>query len=338
MTVRLPADLFRRSAQEGARLVALAYLDEIDWAQRRLADPHDVEALHDFRVGLRRLRSCTRAYRSQLKGSVSKKIRRELRDLTSATNPGRDTEVKLAWLHGQAERLGAGESEGLGWLIGRLEGRQYEAFEQVTGEVARRFSKLASRLRRRLGTFQVQVTPAREQQRPAFGAFTSGLIRDHATELGESLSAVKGPDDVTEAHAARIRAKRLRYLMEPIGRRAPGARVMVSQLKQLQDLLGTLHDMHVLAEEIESGLTALSRSLSERQLLVKPGLVALERLADEHALESFAGFRAAWGESRAERFLSRALGLGAYLAGSDQPEAGREIQPTGTVGRLLPAP
>jgi hypothetical protein len=113
---------------------------------------------------------------------------------------------------------------------------------------------------------------------------------------------------------------------------------LVTQLKQLQDVLGTLHDMHVLAEEIESGLTALSRSLSERQLLVKPGLVALGHLADDHALESFTSFHSAWGESRAERFLSRALGLAAYLAGSDQPETGREIRPTGTVGRLLPAP
>ncbi len=155
MAVRLPSDLLSRSAQEGSRLVALAYLDEVAWAERRLGDPHDSEALHDFRVGLRRLRSSTRAYRSQLKGSVSKKLRQLLRDLTQATNPGRDTEVKLAWLHQQAERLGAGESEGMGWLIGRLEGRGYEALERIRGDVARKFSKLASQLRRRLGTFQV---------------------------------------------------------------------------------------------------------------------------------------------------------------------------------------
>jgi CHAD domain-containing protein len=329
MTVRLPADLLRRSAQEGSRLLALGYLEEIGWAQRRLADPQDSEALHDFRVGLRRLRSCTRAYRPQLKDSVSKKIRRELGDLTSATNPGRDTEVKLAWLNQQAERLGPGESEGLGWLIGRLEGRRYEALERVTGDVARRFLKLATRLRRRLGTFQVEVSAGREQERQTFGAVTGGLLQSHAAELAESLPAVNTPDDVGEAHAARIRAKRLRYLMEPLARRAPGVKGLVGRLKQLQDLLGTLHDMHVLAEEIDSAIKALSRSVSDRQLLVKPGLLALQRLANEQAIESFAEFRSGWGDGRSERFLSRTLALGAHLAGLEQPEPAPEIKSKG---------
>src|SRR4026207_1998015 len=100
--VRLPPDLLSRSAEEGARLVALAYLDEIARAERRLADAQDPEALHDFRVGLRRLRTSLRAYRSSLKGSVSKKMRRRLRDLTLATNAGRDSEVQLEWLRERA--------------------------------------------------------------------------------------------------------------------------------------------------------------------------------------------------------------------------------------------
>jgi CHAD domain-containing protein len=314
VTVRLPSDLLRRSAEEGSRLLALGYLDEIGWAERRLADPQDSEALHDFRVGLRRLRSCTRAYRAQLQGSVSKKMRRQLRELTQATNPGRDTDVKLAWLHQQAERLGPGEAEGMGWLVGRLEGRKYEALERVTGDVAQRFSKMAGKFRRRLGRFQVEVRTGKEQKRQSFGEVTGRLVQGHAAEFGLGLQAVVKPEDVREAHSARIRAKRLRYLLEPLGRRAPGAKGFVGRLKQLQDLLGNLHDMHVLAEEIDSGLQALSRSMSDRQLVVKPGLLALQRLASEQALESFAGFRAGWAEGRADRFLARVDQLGAHLS------------------------
>jgi CHAD domain-containing protein len=315
MTVRLPSDLLGRSAEEGSRLLALAYLDEIGWAERRLADPHDSEALHDFRVGLRRLRSSTRAYRSQLEGSVSKKMRRQLRDLTQATNPGRDTEVKLAWLHQQAERLGAGESEGMGWLIGRLEGRMYEARERVTGDVARRFSKLATRFRRRLGRFQVEVRTGRQQKRLSFGDTTGRLIRRHAGELAQSLPVVITPENVGEAHTARIRAKRLRYLIEPLARRAPGVKGLVGRLKQLQDLLGSFHDMQGLAEEIESALQALSRSMSDRQLVAKQGLLALQRLASEQATESFTAFRSGWADGRADRFLIRVEQVGAHLSG-----------------------
>jgi CHAD domain-containing protein len=325
MTVRLPSDLLGRSAEEGSRLLALAYLDEISWAERRLADPHDSEALHDFRVGLRRLRSCTRAYRPQLKGSVSKRTRRQLRDLTVATNPGRDTEVKLAWLHQQAERLGVGESEGLGWLIGRLEGRSYEAREQVTGEVARRFLKLATKLRRRLGSFQVEVRAGREQKPQSFGAVTSGLIRSHITDLAESLAAVVQPENVAEAHAARINAKRLRYLLEPLTRRVPGVKAVVGRLKQVQDVLGNLHDLHVLAEEIDGSLAALSRSGSDRQLMVKSGLLALQRLANEQAGESFAAFREGWADGRAARLLDRAKDLGSHLTGITEAPAPKVV-------------
>src|SRR4051794_41081176 len=135
MSIRLPSDLLRRSVEEGSRLLALGYLDEIGSAERRLPDPQDSEALHDFRVGLRRLRSSIRAYRPQLKGSVSKKLRRRLGDLTVATNPGRDLEVQLEWLHQQLPRLAPGETEGMAWLTGRLEGRKYESTDQVTAQI-----------------------------------------------------------------------------------------------------------------------------------------------------------------------------------------------------------
>jgi CHAD domain-containing protein len=322
MSIRLPTDLLRRSADEGSRLLALAYLDEIGSAERRLADPLDSEALHDFRVGLRRLRSCTRAYRPHLKGSLSKKMRRQLRDLTTATNPGRDTEVKLAWLHRQGARLGAGELEGLGWLIGRQEGRKYEALDRVAGEVARRFLKLETTLRRRLGTFRLEVRTGREEKRPSFGDVTAALIHSHASELAEGLETVVRPEDVTEAHATRIRTKRLRYLLEPISRRAPGVKRLVGRLKQLQDVLGSLHDMHVLAEEIDSSLAALSRSVADQPVAVKPGLLALRRLASEQAGESFANFRAEWSNDRAARFLSRTHDLGTHLSEARAVESG----------------
>jgi hypothetical protein len=64
-------------------------------------DPLDPEALHDFRVAIRRLRSCIRAYRTELQGSVSKQMQRRLRKLTLATNAGRDAEVHLNRLRNQ---------------------------------------------------------------------------------------------------------------------------------------------------------------------------------------------------------------------------------------------
>ena len=331
MSVRLPSDLLRRSAEEGSRLLALAYLNEIGVAERRLADPQDSEALHDFRVGLRRLRSCIRAYRPQLKGGVSKRMRRRLRDLTLSTNPGRDVEVQLEWLHRQAGRLGPGETEGLAWLIGRLEGRKYESIDQVTTEIGERFLKAAGKLRPSLGTFQMEVRTGREPRPPSFGEATGRLVRDSAGELSERLKAVASPEHVSEAHATRIRAKRLRYLLDPLSRRVAGAKAMVGRLKRLQDLLGQVHDMQVLIQEIELSLAALSRGVTDRPLAARPGLEALRRMASEEAGDSFASFQAEWTNDRAARFLARTDELGRTLAGSAPAE--RESSLTGTLVR-----
>jgi CHAD domain-containing protein len=303
VAARLPADLLSRSAEEAARLLALAYLDEINRAKRRLSDPLDTEALHDFRVGLRRLRSCIRAYRGHLKDSVSKKIRRRLRDLTAATNAGRDTEVQLGWLHQQAGRLGPGELEGLAWLIGRLEGRKFETLDPVTADVASRFSKASSKLRPRLRTFRAEVRAGPGRDRRSFGPVTGELIRSHAGALGETLRGLTGQQNAAQAHATRIAAKRLRYLLEPLLRRTPGAKRLIGRLKELQDVLGDLHDMQVLSQEIDSSLALLSQGKPERTRAAIAGLNALHRMVDEKARAGLADFHTKWGDDQADRFF-----------------------------------
>jgi CHAD domain-containing protein len=329
--VRLPSDVLRRTAEEGSRLLALAYLDEIGLAERRLADPQNPEALHDFRVGLRRMRSCIRAYRPHLKGSLSKKVQGRLRQLTLSTNPGRDIEVQLDWLHRQAERLGPGETEGLAWLIGRLEGRKYESLDRVTDEIGQEFVKGTAKLRRRLGTFWMAVRTGREAKPLLFGEATGRLIQNAATELSERLKLVSRPEQESEAHAARISAKRLRYLLEPLSHRTAGAKALVGRLKQLQDVLGHLHDMQVLSQEIDSTLTALPRAAADRPIVARPGLEVLLRLAIHEAASSFSSFQTDWTNDRAARFLLRADELGKMLAGTAPAE--RVIAPSGGTPR-----
>lgn len=314
VSTRLPPDLLDRPAEESSRLLALGYLDEIGRAERRLGNARDAEALHDFRVGLRRLRSCSRAYRLQLKGSVTKGLRRRLRRLTRATNAGRDTEVHLTWLRHQAERLGPEDLQGLSWLIGRLEGRRYDRLGAATADVRRQFLKSAAQLRPRLGTFRMEIRTRPGQEHLSFGPVTGGLLRAQVAELAADLKCVRGAEDVKGAHAARISAKRLRYLLEPLARRVPGARGLVTRLKAVQDSLGDLHDRHVLAEEIASTRSDLSGIDSDRLAGCEPGLHTLERLAGEQAAAAFARFERLMGGERAGHFILQAEMLATSLA------------------------
>src|ERR1051325_8498431 len=114
---KAPPDLLARPAGNAAALIGLTLLEGARAALGRLADPDDTEALHDFRVALRRLRSTLRGFRPELGDAVPKKLQRRLRDLARTTGAGRDAEVQLAWIRDHA---GAPRWRGGGRVARRL--------------------------------------------------------------------------------------------------------------------------------------------------------------------------------------------------------------------------
>jgi CHAD domain-containing protein len=307
MPARLPSDLLERSAQESARLLALTYLDQIDQARARLGDALDQEALHDFRVGIRRLRSATRAYRAELEGSVSGRMRRRLRDLARATNDGRDVEVQLAWLANQAPGLPPDEAAGFYWLVGRLDDRKQKTHDRAVADVGRRYDKVAGKLRKALGVLRIELQTGQGQRLATFREVTGTLIRQHVTQLRDDLARIKGPDDADQAHQTRISLKRLRYLLEPVARRNRRAGALVRRFKEAQDLLGEHHDMHVLSAAVATLRSGLSASKFSG---LEPGLGAVARLADEAAAAAFNRFHSVWAGDLGNRILARADELG----------------------------
>ncbi len=242
--MRLNADLLHRTPVEGVRAVALALLDEAEQALSRIERTADEEALHDFRVALRRLRSTLRAFRPQLRGRLRRKHERRLRAFATITNIARDAEVQLAWLAAERQSLPPRALPGVDWLAGRLEAHRREGYEAASGRLAVRFRRLAQRLARR---FQAPRTSRRDPQRDSsLGAALAQLVRSQAAALDELLDGVTSPLDVEQGHRARIAAKRLRYLLEPLrGVQDADAAPAVNTLKGLQELLGQLHDAHV---------------------------------------------------------------------------------------------
>jgi CHAD domain-containing protein len=65
----------------------------------------DPDAVHDFRVALRRLRSWLQLWRAELDDVVPRRQRRRIRDLAHAMGPARDLQVHLEWL--RSEEAGA---------------------------------------------------------------------------------------------------------------------------------------------------------------------------------------------------------------------------------------
>lgn len=334
------ARLLSLPPEEGARRIALSYLDQASAAFPRLQDPADTEALHDFRVGLRRLRSCLRSYRPYLEENLPKKLLKRLKEVAAATGPGRDTEVQIQWLRGRSRHLSSHHRAGLAWLLARLEERMREANEEMSGRLPKEFPKVENGLRKRLSTYHTEVDLSASA--PTLAEATAGILRQQAAELESHLARVDGPEDEFEAHEARISAKRLRYLLEPFVDELPGAAATVKKMKGLQEILGELHDAHVLETELAASLEVAAaeraRKLleitlagmadeavlrTERRRARESGLISLARLNRARRDRLFEELEADWLEGRAEGFFREVGGL--FPGGEEEKPEKEEV-------------
>jgi len=310
--------LLESSAQEGARLIALALLDHARAATARLHDVNDAEALHDVRVALRRLRSCLRAFDEILGRAVPRRWRRRLNRLARRTGPGRDAEVQLRWLREEGRALDEREQSGVRWLEAQLEARVKDEYSALRDRLPARLEKLERGLRGSLETYRLDVRVGSRANPEPFADVARGVLHEQIDSLARDLAWVRSLEDETQAHQARIHGKRLRYMLEPLRDEVPAAIDAIDQLKGLQDLLGDLNDLHGLAaivgEALEQAALERARRLRDAALETpdgsgidavlradeRPGLLALLTRIQTDRSEIFDRVRTRWLEGGEE--------------------------------------
>jgi len=248
--VKATPDTLTLPATRGVRLVAMELLGDAAQAADRLAHAHDDEALHDFRVAVRRLRSWFRAFDQELEGSVRRRDRHALRALVRATNSGRDTEVQLDWLARVMKSKEAKRSSGAARLSSYIREQQRLAGDSFDASCIDDFADLRKQLMKR---FENTLDDADDDERTLAQSIAAKLPA-HVDALTAALHAVHAFDDESAAHEARIAAKRLRYLLDPAAPHVRLAAAMVERLKTLQDDLGALHDAHVLGHVLREAI------------------------------------------------------------------------------------
>jgi len=295
--------LLRLPVRAAVCRVALGFLDRATEAHTRLIDGTDPEALHDLRVALRRLRSLFRAYRPWLGELPPRKRRRQLRRLARSTNEARDSEVQLDWL--KRQRIPLDEKIGVQWLAGHLAKRRDQAYRHIHKSVSVEFLKVEKALRAILvGGATIPVMKSRPAHAEVFGPVTGELLAGHATALRNAMTKIRSLDQESEIHSARIAAKRLRYLIEPVIAHVPSGKSLVATLKKLQDKFGVLNDSFVrrrlLLDAVrEAGADAVSRQpdrLAGGQDMAGisridplPGLMRLAKVTQRDIQRQYAG-------------------------------------------------
>lgn len=285
--MRLDPEILDGPPETGARILALARLADAEDAAARL-DSKDRGAVQGFVEALRRLESTLEALAPTLAGAVSGQPVETLRAARGHAGLAREAELLAGWLQDVRADLAGPYRGALDWLADRVERRRRGAGEELAGEAAVPFRRLAPRLARDLS--RRRASPARRAGAAAtFGVQLAGLIRARARALREALGAVAGAADAAGLERASAEAHRVRDLVEPLGGSEPRAAEALAALEPLaaglrewlearaaqEGLEGAL--LEARADEVRRGAAALSG--------LRPGLLAVLGLAQRRAAD-----------------------------------------------------
>ncbi len=277
-----PSELLSASASRSARLLCREYgaqaaraADDIDAPGQR-----GIDARHEFRVALRRLRVTLLAYRTPLEECKPEKLARRAAALARRVGVTRNRDVQQGLMESVRAARTAPQRAALA---------QFSPFgpEQAIDTVAvaafrRRWRRFEARLHTVLETWHGVHHLTGQHQSPSFSSEAASALDLATAELQRTCEAITGPAHITAMHSARLSIKAIRYLIAPLA--DDGARTvnLVLALRTAQDLLGSINDAWSLREQLrtpreqtppvdgrthrvtEAALAATDRDLTER--------------------------------------------------------------------------
>jgi triphosphatase len=292
------------SAGAALRRIAFGCIAQMQANEDGLLTGKDPEYLHQFRVGLRRLRSCLGLAGLALGKPAIAAIAAELRWLQNALGPARDWDVfATATLATLARSVDAGAG------LKRFRAR-CARIRRAHGEAAReavhstRYTALILALGEQFA--HDDLAGFARASRPAEGPAPEAPPADLAAPLDEFAAFVlhrldrrlrKRGADVPQAspearHQVRIAAKKLRYAAEFFAAAYPKKRVApyLAALEELQDILGALNDAVVADRLLTEAVAGAKQPVPERVDGLVRGWVAAV------AVNELAGYKRAWRE------------------------------------------
>ena len=210
----------------------------------------DIEALHDMRVASRRLRSAMQIFADALPPDLLL-LGDELKWVADALGEVRDLDVQLEWLRAEAAAHPDATDEAgspLDPVVDRLEQHRVEARQRMLAALdSARHAILIDALSARLRTGDVRAGTG---DAPALEA-APRLVRRPWKRFRRRAERLRRRSPDADYHAARIRAKRMRYAAEFVADLyGKPARRLIREAKRVQDELGRRQDATVTIERL----------------------------------------------------------------------------------------
>ena len=284
-----------------------AMLDEVQGVR----ESRDPECLHRMRVASRRFRNALSLFEACFSADDSRRWQKEARAVGRALGDARDADVQAGSVAARMEDLGDPRLKpGVERLLLRLSQKR----AGLQGKVRKALDRLErgplkTELPEALRNLSVEMRLACPgETAPVVRSAASALLTRRLAELEAFDAVADHPERVEELHSMRIAAKRLRYTLEVfrpvLGEKAAD---LLGQLKEMQDLLGEIHDCDVWT----SWLPAFMEKERDRALLyfghvrpfarLRPGIEFLEGDFRDRRRRRFLDFRAFWKKSHSTR-------------------------------------
>lgn len=304
-----PALQRRDDALDGVRAVLRSFAEELDRTWEPTADHLDDEALHAYRIAIRRTRSLLAEGRRVLPKQVRRTHRDGFRRLGAVTSEARDLDVYVAGWSALVEALDRSEQQALEPVLAHLAGQRVVAHRAMAQALRSRGARASfADWRAWLDLPDEQVRGGRDADRRLGSVMADRILTAHRRLVTDGRR-IDARSPAAQLHELRKDGKRLRYLLEgfgELGGRKRATRV-ISQLKDLQDDLGAHQDAVVQADRLRRSLATLAEGAAGRG---EPGLDTETRAAGERLVRLLGERQAA----ERERFAT-------VFAAYDRPKA-----------------
>jgi inorganic triphosphatase YgiF len=243
----------------------------------------EADAVHQFRVGLRRLRAAASLFGDLISDAESRKVRDELRWMNHSLGPIRDLDVLIARLRAAPDHeqsLAAAQrrrDEACGQLLARLDEPRFRRATLLAAAwiEAGRWLTLGDPALRELRDEPVESRAARELRKR----------RKRVLKRARRLEEL----DPEARHQVRIEIKKLRYGVEFFGRLFSGAKAksrrkrILAATEHLQEILGELNDLAVGGRLLAPAAAGSDGSSAEPEGLADALLARARRIYDDLA-------------------------------------------------------
>lgn len=240
------------------REIAMHRLERFISLEPKVLRGDDPDAIHDIRVASRRLQQVLDLLYPNVQDKEVRRLRRRLRLSRRALGEVRNCDVLLELVSRALNRKRGGHREAWSTLQHYLLERRVNSFGKATRKLGRA----------NLGGLYVHLkelfSPMGDDQHPASPAVIAFPERSTTEPVGvriaqslgrvwepfeRQVSASRRDSSAATLHAARIAAKRLRYLIEVVHEiHVDGSLPALTWLRRFQQHLGDWHDLEVLEQ------------------------------------------------------------------------------------------